>query len=95
MGTKTRGETNMKEKPLDYFLRMLIEEKLYFVDLIRIYVAYLEEKNQENRKDITESSLIIAMYKNPKLNQGTKKQLEERATKLIEKIGIFPKEKLI
>ena len=80
-----------KETPLDYFLRMLMEEKIKFSDLLSIYVRYLEHNKKENRSQIVESAFLLSMYKNPKLNQGTKKQLEDRTTKAIENADVFPK----
>lgn len=80
-----------EETPLEYFLRMLEEEKMAFSDLLAIYVGYLEGKNSRQRKDIAEAAFLLSMWENPKLNQGTHKQLTDRTAALIDKSGVFPK----
>lgn len=78
------------EKPLDYFLRMLIEGQIRFSDLVSMYVSYLERWGKDNREQIVESAVLLSMYEKSKLNLGTKKQLQDRTRVAIEKSGIFP-----
>lgn len=79
----------MSEKPLDYFLRMLIEGKVNFSDLFRVYVGYLENKDKQSRNQIVEAGVLLTMHNEPKLNQGTKKQLKDRTIKAIKHANIW------
>jgi len=80
------------ESPLDYFFRMLLEEKLNFIDLLERYAFYLEKQEKRNRKLITESAFLLYMYHKPKTHQGTKKQLKDRTVKAINEANIFDDE---
>jgi hypothetical protein len=78
-----------REKPLDYFLRLLISGEIRFLDLVRVYIVYLENERKENREQIVESATLLVMHDKPSFNQGTKKQLKDRTKKAIVNAKIF------
>lgn len=80
---------NPNEKPEEYFLRMLIEKKLNFSELIKRYVYYLEETNKENWKDIVEANTLLAGVKETTLWAGSKKSYQERVKAFIKKFNIY------
>ncbi len=51
-----------KEKPLEYFFRMLIENKLSFKELSEVYVYYLETKNKEKQVIIGNLAIPLIQY---------------------------------
>jgi len=84
----------INEKPLDYFLRMLIEGQLNFSDLLGIYVSYLEKGERENRELVVEAAFLVTMLDNPKFNRGSEKDLKKRVQSFIKNSQVFPQESL-
>lgn len=78
-----------KEKPLDYFLRMLIEKQIRFSDLVAIYVEYLEQRESKQRGLIVDGAIISSVLKNKNIWQGTKKQLKEKIETFLEESDVF------
>lgn len=77
------------EKPLEYFLRMLLDKKLRFTDLLRVYIRYLEHEEKEQRKQIVESAVLLTMHDEPRANAGTLRQLKIRTKAAIKAANIY------
>ena len=67
----------------------LISGDLSFTKLVSMYTNYLEAKDRDNSQQITDLAFIASMYRNPKMNTGTKETLEARFKKAIIKSGVF------
>ena len=74
---------------LKEFYKLLIENKIDFLDLAIIYVKYLKEREQDYREQLVEMILIASMYRDQKLNSSSKKSLEDRYKKAVIKSGVF------
>lgn len=79
------------EKPIEYFFRMLVEGRLSFSELTKVYVLYLEQLNKKNREQIVEDTTLLSVFHEPKLWMGTKKDLNRRLIKAIDAGDVFPK----
>lgn len=67
----------------------LIKSKtLSFTDFTKIYVSYLEEKDDDNKDLICELGYSLVQYKDAE-TAGTKEQLELKANKAIIASGLF------
>jgi hypothetical protein len=79
----------MKKTKEQQIVDWLINGEINFIKLLSIYVSYLEENKKQNDYLITELGFISCMYRNPKLNCGSKQQLEERFKKAIKQSKLF------
>lgn len=85
----TNSNKEEAERPLNYFLRMLLEGQLDFIDLTRIYVTYLEHLKDKHRKQMVETAVLLSVFEKPKLWQGTKEELKKRVRQAIEAAKVF------
>lgn len=57
---------------------------------LSIETGLLESDNLKQRESIVEAAFLLAMWRNPKLNAGSKEELVKRTDKFIEDSEVFP-----
>ena len=67
----------------------IMNGKLKFVELASLYVQVLEWKNNEKQEQLSDLVYIASMYREPKLNGGSKELLETRYAKAMIKSKIY------
>jgi len=73
----------------DLFFKWLKEGKVNFHAITEAYIYFLSKDKEKDKELINDLSYISSMYREPKLNCGTKEVLEERFAKAIVKSRTF------
>lgn len=76
--------------PDHLFYRLLKSGRVDFVSLAQAYIEHLESVKQKDRELICELAVLVECYKNPKLWQGTKKELQEKYKAARNQAGVYP-----
>ena len=79
----------MKKEPIEQIIEWLMESKVDFAEIASVYVSILEQRDKDSRHQISDLTVIASMYRNPKMNAGSKKDLEKRFKDAIVKTKVF------
>lgn len=77
------------KEPIEQITEWLTDRTVTFNQISEAYVDILEKQQKEKRELITDLAYTASIYRTPKMNMGTKEQLEKQFAENIIKSGVF------